>query len=54
MSREPEKIMTETTRDGAKRSKRSVMLELILWALVSIAVAVAMVVLSERFLPTNF
>lgn len=37
-----------------KRSKRSIMLELFFWALLSIAVAVTMVILSERFLPTNF
>ena len=37
-----------------KRSWKSRLGELFLWALVSIAVAVAMVLLSEELLPTNF
>lgn len=37
-----------------KRSWKSRLGELLLWALVSIAVAVAMVLLSEELLPTNF
>ena len=37
-----------------KRSRKSVILELLFWMLVSIATAVIMVSLSERLLPENF
>lgn len=46
--------MSDNPQTRAKRSKRSILLELLLWTLLSVAVAVTMVVLSERFLPTNF
>ncbi|HVL64831.1 MAG TPA: hypothetical protein VM573_06635 [Actinomycetota bacterium] len=37
-----------------RRSWRSRLLELALWALVAIATAVILVVASERYLPPNF
>lgn len=37
-----------------RRSWRSKLLELLVWALVAIATAWLMVALSERFLPANF
>ena len=40
--------------DPNKRSLRSRLIELALWTLLSIAVAVALVMLSNRILPANF
>jgi hypothetical protein len=40
--------------DRRRRSWRSRLLELLLWAAVAVATAVIMVLLSERFLPANF
>jgi hypothetical protein len=42
--------MTEEPR----RSRRSRLLELLLWIAIAIATAVIMVSLSEKFLPANF
>jgi hypothetical protein len=44
----------ELAPSRAKRSKRSILIELLLWALFTVAVALAMIVFSERYLPTNF
>jgi hypothetical protein len=41
-------------RDRPRRSWRSRLLELLLWAAVAIGTAVLMVSLSEKFLPANF
>jgi hypothetical protein len=38
----------------AKRSWKSRLLELVLWALLSIVIAVVMVALSDKLLPNNF
>jgi hypothetical protein len=37
-----------------KRSWKSILLELAFWACVSIATALIMIALSEKFLPANF
>lgn len=47
--------MTDEAQDrSAKRSWRSRLGELGLWALVSIATALLLILLSEELLPTNF
>lgn len=38
----------------SRRSWRTRLLELLLWAAVAVLTAVILVVLSERFLPSNF
>lgn len=40
--------------DPSKRPLRSKLIELALWALLSIAVAVALVLFSNQILPANF
>lgn len=46
--------MTEPSEQTKKRSWRSRLGELGLWALVSIATALLLILLSEKLLPTNF
>ncbi|MGH2698598.1 MAG: hypothetical protein ACRDJL_05280 [Actinomycetota bacterium] len=41
-------------RFGARRSWRSRLLELLLWAAVAVGTALILIVLSERLLPSNF
>jgi hypothetical protein len=41
-------------RSHQRRSWRSRLIELALWALVAVAVAVILVALSDRILPANF
>ncbi len=51
---EPDDNVREHVPVSTKRSKRSILIELFLWALLAVAVALTMIVFSEKYLPTNF
>jgi len=44
----------ETSPPPAKRSRKSRLLEFLLWTAVAIATALILISLTERLLPTNF